>query len=387
MKSVPKSLLFFLAYQLLSLSLLAQKHFNLTVNVPQGVNPTKIEAWLENGKENKQLKPSSIANNRLVFSGDYYFLYAAISLQNLPEDKTVSFAYTFFVQEKPAVISFLRSGSSTNVFKTYTLKNALDFKEEKKHLDKHTSEEREKAIDYEKQFFDKIFSSTDTAIKNHYLKVLRPALARKKLQYIISHPQSYYSFYTFRTEVARSTSIPPDSLLSVFILFPERFKYSDEGNYLHEFLYGRLPSEKKSFAVDFTVKDVDQKSVTLSFFQGKKAVLLHFWATWCTPCIRELPALKEISNQYSTKDLQIISIALPSSKYTEFLASTKKYGMDWIHIYDKPDLINKYGNEPTPRLCLIDKTGKVVYDHVGLGESGDVQLNDLKKKLKEVIID
>jgi len=86
MKSVPKSLLFFLAYQLLSLSLLAQKHFNLTVNVPQGVNPTKIEAWLENGKENKQLKPSSIANNRLVFSGDYYFLYAAISLQNLPED-------------------------------------------------------------------------------------------------------------------------------------------------------------------------------------------------------------------------------------------------------------------------------------------------------------
>jgi len=61
--------------------------------------------------------------------------------------------------------------------------------------------------------------------------------------------------------------------------------------------------------------------------------------------------------------------------------------MDWIHIYDKPDLINKYGNEPTPRLCLIDKTGKVVYDHVGLGESGDVQLNDLKKKLKEVIID
>ena len=108
-----------------------------------------------------------------------------------------------------------------------------------------------------------------------------------------------------------------------------------------------------------------------------------FWATWCTPCVKEIPAIKQINDQYKSKDLQIISIALPPLKYADYLRTINKFQMNWINVYDDEDLQNKYGKQPTPRLCLIDKYGKMVYDNVGV-EASDFQLSALKEKLQEV---
>ena len=93
--------------------------------------------------------------------------------------------------------------------------------------------------------------------------------------------------------------------------------------------------------------------------------------------------IKEISNQYGQKDLQIISIALKSS-YGDFIEATKKYQMDWINIYNDVDLINKYGNYPVPRICTIDKTGKLIYDSLELKGKGDLQLIQLNQIFKSL---
>jgi len=58
--------------------------------------------------------------------------------------------------------------------------------------------------------------------------------------------------------------------------------------------------------------------------------------------------------------------------------------MDWVHIYNDPDLINRYGNFATPRLCLINKDGKLIYDSAELA-NGDNELTELNKILKNVI--
>jgi thioredoxin-related protein len=100
--------------------------------------------------------------------------------------------------------------------------------------------------------------------------------------------------------------------------------------------------------------------------------------------MKELPGIKEISDYYKSKDLQIISIALKSSEYSQFTKTITKYDMNWIHIYNDVDLLNKYGNQPTPRICLIDKNEKLIYDNVGLTDN-DVQLKELKEKLKKVL--
>jgi peroxiredoxin len=382
MKKINLQFLLLANLQFLSFSLFAQKHFNLSVQLPQGINIEKVEAWLEDGKNSTRIVPQSKTGNQLILTGDYYSIYAAINLQYNVEPPQRTFASTFFLQEKQALIKVYPPNSAEYPFANYSLKNAWDFKKEKKQMQDYVFEERQKTLDYEAQYEDKIFGR-DTAITNPYVK-LRNALKEKELQYIVGHLNSYYSFYSFREDIARLRIVSPDSLLKVFNAFPNTFKYSDEGNYLNQYLKGKQVVQNKGFATDFTTRDITKKKVTLSDYQGKKYVLLHFWATWCTPCMKEIPAIKEISDYYKAKDLQIISIALPSSKYADYLTTINKLQMKWINVYNDDALQNRYGRQPTPRLCLIDKTGKVIYDIEGV-EKNDFQLNTLKEKLKEVM--
>ena len=261
----------------------------------------------------------------------------------------------------------------------------MDFKEEKKEIEEYCTSERKKAMDYEVKYEDIIFNGGDTAIRNYYFKVLMKALGMKELEYILKNPNSYYSFYSFRSSVVGRGILSPDSLLLAFNSFPDKFRYTDEGNYLHEIIIGRLSIKKGDSAIDFKAKDINRKDIQLSQFKSKKYVLLHFWATWCTPCMKELPALKEVGNYYKSKDFQIISIALKSPNYVNYTETIKKYKMDWIHIYNNLDILNKYGNMPTPRICLIDKNGKLVYDNIGLGKNDDYQLKELRQILKKII--
>jgi len=378
--SVTLKLLFLASMHFLGVSLSAQKQFRLTVNIPQSIHPEKMEVWLNNGKGLNKIKPEAVTKQQIILAGDYYSLYAAINLQYPPDGSAKGFVKEFFVGEKLGTIKFATPRGKDPPFANYSLQNVVDFEQEKQQMDNYTAAERKKAIDFESQYGDALFSGNDTAIRNHYFKVLIPELGRKKLEYIVAHPNSYYSFYIFRTAVAKPNIISWDSLQRVFQAFPDKFKYSDEGNYLNAFLHSRQLSIGSADAVDFTAKDIHKNNVSLSQFKGSKYVLLHFWATWCTPCMRELPALKQINDRYAEKGLQIISIALKSNN-ADYEKAIKKYQLNWIHIYDDLDLMNKYGNQPTPRICVIDKTGKLVYDIIGLGDNDDLQLTGLKEKL------
>lgn len=318
----------------------------------------------------------------MVLAGEYYSMYAAVTLQYPPEATVKGFGRDFFIGEKPGKIIFSAATNKELPFENYSLLNVLDFSKEKIAMDNFCAVERQEAMDYESRYGDIIFSGNDTSVKNQYFKVLRPALGRKKLRYIKDHPLSYFSFYSFRTDVAKPSIATPDSLLLIFNSFPDSFKYSDEGNYLNAFLHGQK-SRQKGSAIMFEARDIYKRKVSLAQFKGSKYILLHFWATWCTPCMRELPAIKEINEQFRFKDLQIISIAVRSNE-ADYKKTINKYGMDWIHIYDDVDLLNKYGNLPTPRICLIDKSGKMVYDSIGLNENDD-QLSQLKQALKEAM--
>ena len=382
-KSFVSIFLLLFTLHIVNFQLVAQKHFRLSVQLPKQIDYEKVEVWLDNGKTDKQISSRPIKDGRLVLTGDYYAMYAVVLLQYPQNPLVNAFATTFFLQEKPATITFHPSHPTTP-FENYSLKNVLDFKVEKAQLDAYASTERKKAMDYEVRYGDSLFTSSDTAVRNHYFKVLRKDLGKKMLQYVIRHPDNYYSFYTFRSELIKHSIASSDTMLLAFNTFPIKFRFSDEGNYLNIFLHGRLLSEKKGRAVDFIAHDLNGRKVTLSHFNGKKCVLLHFWATWCTPCMRELPAIKEISKQYGSKGLQIISIALKST-VADHRKTINKQQMDWIHIYNDPDLINQYGNSPVPRICLIDKAGNLIYDKYGFADNDDSQLRLLKESINKLL--
>ena len=112
-----------------------------------------------------------------------------------------------------------------------------------------------------------------------------------------------------------------------------------------------------------------------------KYVLIDFWASWCGPCMREVPFLKETYAKYSGKGFQILGVSLDRER-DAWLAAIKDNQMDWLHVSDLKYWSNEaaglYGVNSIPSNFLIDcSTGQII----AIGLRG----NNLEKKIAELL--
>ena len=101
---------------------------------------------------------------------------------------------------------------------------------------------------------------------------------------------------------------------------------------------------------------------TLDFAADKKVLLIDFWATWCGPCIREMPDIVKMHEKYGDQGLAILGVSLDNPNATEKIKATmKRLNMDWPQIYDgkgwktAPARLNNVGS--IPRTILLDRDG------------------------------
>ena len=107
------------------------------------------------------------------------------------------------------------------------------------------------------------------------------------------------------------------------------------------------------------------KAVSLSQLKGKP-VLIIFWATWCMPCRREVPQLKELYNKYSPKGLQVISVGIPYRQTRQALAEFKtKNELPYEVLWDADNKASEaYQVSAVPTNVLLDAEGVVrAYGH------------------------
>jgi peroxiredoxin len=120
---------------------------------------------------------------------------------------------------------------------------------------------------------------------------------------------------------------------------------------------------------DFQEMDLNGKPLSVSQFKGK-VVLIDFWATWCGPCVQELPNVLKAYEQYHGKGFEIIGISLDSEK-EKLTAFIEKNKMTWPQYFDgkgwESKLGAKYGVNSIPATYLLDKEGKII----GKGLRGD----------------
>ncbi len=121
----------------------------------------------------------------------------------------------------------------------------------------------------------------------------------------------------------------------------------------------KVPLEVGSQAPDFSGSTVSGHKISLSGFKGK-IVVIDFWASWCHPCVAELPNVRALASEYEGKGLVVIGINLDRSEQA-FEKAVDEYGLDYPQIYDGPngEIARIYRVSAIPMTYLIDRDGNI----------------------------
>jgi len=145
------------------------------------------------------------------------------------------------------------------------------------------------------------------------------------------------------------------------------------------------PADAKRANLDFTMKDVNNRNVTLADFKGK-VILLDFWATWCAPCKVEIPWFVEFQDKYGPAGLQVVGISVDDTqeKLPPFVAQFKM-NYPVLQGLNHDDVQEAYGPLwGIPVTALISRDGKICSKQTGMG-SKEAFESEIKTLLRSVI--
>jgi peroxiredoxin len=132
-------------------------------------------------------------------------------------------------------------------------------------------------------------------------------------------------------------------------------------------------------ATDFTARDIDGKTVRLSDYLGKQAVLLDFCATWCQPCLAELHHLRTLYEKERSRGFVVLAISMDSSDtISDVPAWARRNEIVFPVLLDEDSHIASVYNpkKSAPLTVLIDKSGDIVYVHDGYNAGDEVSLKE-----------
>lgn len=210
------------------------------------------------------------------------------------------------------------------------------------------------------------------------------------LQFIKTHPDSYYSASALRWKVS---SLPLAEGKALYTGLSARVRNSADGKNIAkeiQTLEGGSPGAKANL---FTATDINGELLNLADYKGKSYLLLDFWASWCVPCRKGNPHLLSLYEKYKAKGLEIVGVSDDDNNTAAWKAAVNqdKIGV-WKHVlrglkrtendFDRSaDLSNAYAIHTLPTKILIDKDGVIIGRYGGGGEEDE---DALDKKLEQI---
>ena len=145
---------------------------------------------------------------------------------------------------------------------------------------------------------------------------------------------------------------------------------------------GGSGSAGDSFA--FSTMDLDSHEVKSdALFQGAKVTVVNLWATWCGPCVRELPELQKLREDYADKGVQVVGILLETSAsaVSDAKSILENAGADYPVLLPSSEMGSLIDVQYIPTTYFVDAQGRVLGDAI---VGADVQgcRNRLDKLLK-----
>jgi len=124
----------------------------------------------------------------------------------------------------------------------------------------------------------------------------------------------------------------------------------------------------------FELPDLRGRVVRLADYRGQ-VVLLDFWATWCKPCLAELPHLQALQDKYGKEGLAVIAVSQDREGRAKVAPFVAEKGLSLIALLDpEAEVSRRYFVHGIPRSFLLDRQGIIRYDHTGWGTGREVVL-------------
>ena len=134
---------------------------------------------------------------------------------------------------------------------------------------------------------------------------------------------------------------------------------------------------------DFTLEDINGDQVNFEEILNKKAVIIDFWAKWCTPCKKALPHLSDIQEQYDDL-VNVVCITIDKARdkdKTKSFVKSKDY--KFITLFDPNQSVSDMLNIISiPKTFIVNEAGEIVYTHEGYTQGDEV---GLEAELRKVI--
>jgi len=211
-------------------------------------------------------------------------------------------------------------------------------------------------------------------LKDWVLTPYNAELKEIQLAFINSHPTSYVTAYVLRVFGRELTT---DSLKLVYNRLPQSIKQSTYGKIIAEDLEKRKIGIPGTMSNNFNAVDIKGNKISLADYKGK-FVLLDFWASWCVPCRKANPHLKELYSKYKEKGFEVIGVSDDDRNPEAWKTAVAKDGLPWQHVLrglkivngtpDRTNDINEgYNISTLPTQILIDKNGIIIARY---GEDG-----------------
>lgn len=200
----------------------------------------------------------------------------------------------------------------------------------------------------------------DTAKVNAIISAYKPAfdsLLHVQDDIAMRYPNRDISAYLLSL---RLRSLPKEEIDREFNALSRSVRKGKYGKKVQELVKIKTQREIGQDAFHFTAYTKDKKAVKLSDYKGQY-VLLDFWSSYCAPCLRMAPKVKELYTAYHEKGLEIISVSLDTQR-DAWVNAMEKHALSGVQVsslkgqYDP--VAAYYGIEQMPAMILIDREGK-----------------------------
>lgn len=358
----------------ISQSAIGQKLYEIEINFSGiDVSTKRIGAQVYQGFQSVPLNKdsSNLISEKIEFSAKY----PIIEISYFSSKHPPSFHRYFLKSQKcRLVFHYDKDSDMVNVEQTF---GVTSFEDGGLNTFKIFAKDELETRDAYSRAYNYDFTEVDSSVLNNLTNYIE-AVRNKGVQFVRKYPNLLYSTWLFIYETIGDPRYSRDELLD---LYNKSLKLTHKGTFEEKLILNKLNTNRlvlntKAPLQKVVFRDLKGSKYSISSF-GKKLVLINIWATWCGPCVAEIPRLGELYAKYKTS-LEILSFSTDTDeqKLRGFI-NTKN--IDWINVFNQPEICRAFGSEMgIPQLFLLNEKGIIIYSR---SASADYTLDILEKSL------